>query len=384
MPSPRPRAPRWSVLLAFTETGLAARPRATRRVPARMASRCGASTGAWAMHGDVDVLDRVAGHGHDAAGPPRGTRGCRRPASAGRGSGSARPMSPAPAAPEQGVAHGVQDAVAVRVALEAAGVGIRHPAEAAAGARPPAGARRSRCPTRRRHAFREPARSTPSAQARSSGVVSLRLRALPRHGARTGAPRRSTAIASSVTVDAVAVRLLVGHGTEQREAEALRRLGRAELGAVERLHHEAAADALHGVHHRAAPGGPPRAPRPPRATASTSGDVDERPRGVVHEHDAVEPSGACFRPSQHRSPAACSPPGTTATQLAHAARAARARRSSAAAAPRPRSGRRDGACSKARAERRTSACPGELEEGLGARPASALRGRRRRGWRATA
>ena len=105
-----------------------------------------------------------------------------------------------PRRPEEGVADRVQDAVAVGVAFEAAAVGHLDAAEVqgaarhqAVGVEPVADAQ-----PRPLHARTSPAR-TPSAHARSSWVVILRFRGEP-GTARTGAPSRSTAIASSVTV----------------------------------------------------------------------------------------------------------------------------------------------------------------------------------------
>ena len=103
-----------------------------------------------------------------------------------------------PRRPQQRVADGVQDAVAVGVALEAAAVGHVDPAEAERAPGHQAVGVEAVADANRAHARTSPAR-TPSAQARSSGVVIFRLRGEP-GTARTGAPRRSTAIASSVRV----------------------------------------------------------------------------------------------------------------------------------------------------------------------------------------
>ena len=101
---------------------------------------------------------------------------------------------------EQRVAHRVDQAVTVRVSLEAKVGGNRHAPEHQG----PAGGETVGIEART-HAVahaRTPARgaaSRSSAQARSSGVVILRFRAEPGTTA-TGAPIRSSATASSVTV----------------------------------------------------------------------------------------------------------------------------------------------------------------------------------------
>ncbi len=101
---------------------------------------------------------------------------------------------------QQRVAHRVDQAVAVRVSLEAEVGGNRHAPEHQG----PAGSKTVGVEARA-HAVahaRAPARAVArrsSAQARSSGVVILRFRAEPGTTA-TGAPIRSSATASSVTV----------------------------------------------------------------------------------------------------------------------------------------------------------------------------------------
>ena len=97
MPSPRPRAPRWSVLLAFTETA-PVRPRASRRWRRASARGGAARAGAWAM-----TVTSTFTSEYPAASTSRRTssRKTRLATPRQRGSllGKCRPMSPAAAAP---------------------------------------------------------------------------------------------------------------------------------------------------------------------------------------------------------------------------------------------------------------------------------------------
>ena len=187
MPSPRPSAPRPSVLLAFTETatpghaqGPADRARASRRD--------GGPGPAPARSTVASTFPSAKPRSRDERAPrPPGTRRLGAPFQRASLLGKCAPMSPAPGAPEEGVADRVQQAVAVRVALEPASNGTCTPPEHAAGGPAPGGARRSRC---RRGGSRLPpprGQQQLSAQARSSGVVILRLRGEPGTAA-TGGP----------------------------------------------------------------------------------------------------------------------------------------------------------------------------------------------------
>ena len=346
----------------------------------RIGSRCGASTGSWAItvtsrltsaypaasHEPADLLEEDPAR--DAA-PPRV---------------AAREVAAhvaLPRRPEERVADRVQDAVAVGVALEAAAVGHLDPAEEerapghqAVGVEAVADAQRRSCA------------DEPREDALGPGEVLRRRDLAVARRAGHGAHRRAQPLDRHGLVghgDAVAERRLVGLD-EEREAEALRRLRRAELLAVERLDHEAVAHALHGVDHRAATGRAAPAPRRLAGHGLDERDVHEGAGRVVHEDDAVEavrglpealedrvlpPLAArhhrdelAHRREQRARGRRPRPPGTTATIRAHRRRRVEDAR-------------------RAQDER----LPGELEEGLGAadRPC-ALRGRRRRGWRATA
>ena len=222
MPSPRPSAPRWSVLLALTDTASAAdaeqrgdRARAWRRgagpapAPVRSRSRpgCrGAKPRAPTSRATSSTKTRLV----DAVPARVAAR-------------EVAPMSPAPERPEERVAHRVQHAVPVRVALEPARRVRSRRRRAAGGGPPPAGGRRSPVPTASLTLLHGPA-STPSAHARSSGVVILRLRGGARHRAhRPAQPLDRHRLVGER--DPVA-RGRLARLAEQREAEALRRLRR--------------------------------------------------------------------------------------------------------------------------------------------------------------
>src|SRR2546425_591376 len=146
-------------------------------------------------HRHVDVLHREAARVHE----PRRALEEARPARVLPSRVGAREV-PSHVAfarrPQQGVAQGVDRAVAVGVALQAAGVRHLHTPEHQLAPGNEAVGIEAGADTAPAH-WRPSLRSRVSAQARSSGVVSLRLRAEP-FTATTGSPRRSRAIASSV------------------------------------------------------------------------------------------------------------------------------------------------------------------------------------------
>ena len=97
MPSARPSAPRWSALLALTDTASAPTPRSA-AIVARMPSRCGASTGSWA----ITVRSRLPRRKPRAL-TSRDTSSTKTrlstPCQRGSRLGKWRPMSPSPIAP---------------------------------------------------------------------------------------------------------------------------------------------------------------------------------------------------------------------------------------------------------------------------------------------
>ena len=166
---------------------------------------------------------------------------------------------------------------------------------ASAGVPPPAGARRSRADPQLAHARTAPC-SSPSAQARSSGVVILRLRGEPGTAA-TAAPSRSTAMASSRDRHPIAEGVLVGRRPAARAGSpgASGPRPSSSRSSVSRTRPSRTRLIVSGQGARAAP---PRSPRrPPRLDQV---DLHEGTRGVVHQHDAVEAVGHLLQALQDR------------------------------------------------------------------------------------
>ena len=150
-------------------------------------------------HRDVDVAERVTRRPSRAARSPRGRPGSRRRASAGPGSGSGGPCRPPPMAPRSASQTAWRTQSPSEWPSSPRRVGHLDPAELERAPGHQAVDVEAVADAEARHARTALPRPAPSAQARSSGVVILRLRGEP-GTARTGAPSRSTAIASSVTV----------------------------------------------------------------------------------------------------------------------------------------------------------------------------------------
>ena len=188
----------WSALLALTETAPGAKPEHAAQGLAHRAQVGSEGRGLGNDRG-IDVRDReppVAEEVRDVLeeDPARGPREARVGAWKVLAHVARRGRA------EQGIAHGMDQAVAVRMTLESPVEGNEHAAEHEAPAgHQPVGIEAGADPVAQAPApTRGPARRC-SAQARSSGVVILRLRAEPGTTATT-APIRSTASASSVKV----------------------------------------------------------------------------------------------------------------------------------------------------------------------------------------
>ena len=211
-----------------------------------------------------------------------------------------------------------------------AGARDAHAAEHRADGRPPAGGRRSRCRCGARgHAFAtaRPGAARPSA--RSSGVVILRLRGEP-------------ATARHRPAQALDRHRLVGeHVTPSRS----RRVVAPRAGARRRkpcgVCAAASSARSSGLPHACRPrtrlmvstsgqhgDGRPRLERGRATTASMRAALDQRPRRVVHEHDAVEAVGQRGQSRAHRvlAPSRRPPPPPSPCAAARAARARRAAR----------------------------------------------------------
>ena len=157
-------------------------------------------------------------------------------------------MSPAPAAPSSASHSACSTQSPSEWPSRPRVVRHRHAAQHERAARAPAGARRSRCPRGSAHA-RPSCDEARSAQARSSGVVSLRLRG----GARDAGDRLPEALDRHALVgdgDARRANARLVGAREHVAAEALRRLRRRQAVAVERSPSRARRARLHGVGER--------------------------------------------------------------------------------------------------------------------------------------
>ena len=209
---------------------------------------------------------------------------------------------------EQGVADGVEDAVAVGMAFEAAVEGDVHSAQQERPARDQTVGVES-------VAYAEAHAPAPSCGPRQDALGpgqvfrgrELAVAGPSPAGPPPAAPRRSTAMASSVTVTRSRKACFVG-SDQEAEPKALRGLGRAQLAAIEGLHHPALAHPLHRVDHGQHRQGRARARRPPRPPLR-SGYVGKGTRRVVNEHDAVEGHGRLLQAREHRVLPAGSRPG---------------------------------------------------------------------------
>ena len=303
--------------------------------------------------------------------------GWTRPSTRDRCSGSAGPCRPRPRAPSSAshTACSRQSPSEWPSRPRGGRCGRRR---ARAGGPPPGGARRSRA--RRGRAVtpcpgRWPASS--SAQPRSSGVVILRLRGEPAHGGHAPAQalHRHRLVGDG---DPVA------RGLVERLASSARRkpcgvcaAASSERSRVSCTH--AVAHALDGVDERQHGDGGARLGRGAHDGLDQRG-LDQRPRRVVHEHDAVEAVGQRASAPRAPSPAASRrpPPPPSACGAGPGARARRVDRRRGTTATIAST---EGAASKAarRAQEKGLARRGRGRPWAGRRPC-ARRARPRRGW----
>ena len=373
MPSPRPEGAQAVGALGLDRHARRAATPSACAIAARMASRCGASAGAWA----ITVTSRFS-----SAKPrsPQQPRDLLQEDAAGRALPArvaarevARPCRPAPARPAARRRP--------RAARSRRRSGPRARGRAATRTPPSISGRPATSrwaskpvPTRMaRHAVAAALASEhASAQAQVVGRRDLAVARRARRPRPRGSPRRSTAMASSVSGDAVADAALVGLARAARSGSPAASGPPPSSRAVERLRDRAVAHALDGVDERQH-----GRRRPSRAAAARHG-VDERrlhqrPRRVVDEHDAVEPSGSARQAGAHRVlPRARRPPPPPAACAARRSSVARRRDARPRARP-PRSPPPTGAASKAaRRAQRAAARPASEQEGLGPARAHAL------------
>ena len=261
--------------------------------------------------GGVDVLDFEGPLRRRGGRPPRGRRCSRRPSSARRCSGSSGPCRPPPRRP--GARRRSRGSRSRRRS------GPRGRGRTATRTPPSISGRpgTSRCaskplPTRKPPLTPAPLRrSSASAQARSSGVVSLRFRGRTRHrhDALAQALDRHRLVGQRHAVAEGLLRRRVSAARSGSPAASGRQRARRGRGSRRRGRPERAS----ACRRRAPPGAPRREPRP-RATASISAGSTNGRAASCTSTTPANPSGACFIPSSTESWRRA-PPATTARSL---------------------------------------------------------------------